>query len=268
MQKFVLHKGKILKNTRVSQDTYFLSFLSNIKFLPTEFVLIDTFPTKFLLKPFSIAVNDNNSVGIIYRVVGEGTKFISQKIVGEEIYYLGPLGNTYKFNEIVNSLRRNDLILLVAGGSGVASLVYLYKYFTRLGKKVKMFYGETTKTKIINLATFGIKNVVYTTDDGSFGIRGSVLEAVCEYFDNFSSISSITTFVCGPKSMLSRLKEIIETKLKNVFNINCYALLEEYMCCGVGVCRSCVVKVKKENTWEYKTVCKDGPLFSLSEVIF
>lgn len=44
--------------------------------------------------------------------------------------------------------------------------------------------------------------------------------------------------------------------------------LEERMGCGIGTCVACVVKIKKGDSWEYKKVCKDGPVFLGEEVLW
>ncbi|MFN3550715.1 MAG: hypothetical protein ACK4WJ_02755 [Endomicrobiia bacterium] len=229
------------------------------KVLPTQFIMIDTYPYRFLLKPFSIADFDNGICKIIYRTISDGTKFLSTKQKKEEIKFLGPLGNFEKFKNI--KIKPEDNIVILAGGSGVAGMIFVYKYLSKITNNIKFFYGEKEKDYIINLSDFGIKNnVIYSTDDGSFAEKGFVTEV---FYRNYKNFKIDYLFLCGPKQMIKS----IQKSLKNKSYIKAYVLLEEYMCCGIGLCRSCVVKVKDKNDWIYQTVCKEGPMFELDNVL-
>lgn len=250
--------AKIFKNNKISEDTCLLEFSYNMKILPTQFIMIDTYPYRFLLKPFSIADFEKGICKIIYRIISDGTKFLSTKKPEEEIKFLGPFGNTEKLKSL--EINKDDKIILLAGGSGVASIIFLYKYLSKFASGIRIFYGEKEKKYIINLSKFDIKNenVVYTTDDGSFGEKGFVTEV---FYKNFKNLKIDYLFVCGPKEMIKSTQKILKYK-----NIKSFVLLEEYMCCGVGVCKSCVVKVKGKNGWVYQPVCKEGPMFELKDL--
>jgi len=252
-----LHITKVLLNKKIAKDTFLLKFKYNQNLLPTQFVLIDTYPKRFLLKPFSIAEYKNRVSSIIYRVLSDGTKFLSTKKQNDTITFLGPFGNTQKFKNVLKNIK-NKKVVFIAGGSGVASIIFLYNYLKKFTDKISVFYGEKTKDYVINLKNFGIKNVVYTTDDGSFGQKGDVVSV----FKN-KTIDYEFLFCCGPKPMIKSLQSVVKEK----DNIKSYALMEEYMCCGVGVCRSCVVKIKSGDDFIYETVCSDGPLFELDKVL-
>jgi dihydroorotate dehydrogenase electron transfer subunit len=162
-----------------------------------------------------------------------------------------------KFKNIVKNIKTKTVVL-IAGGSGVASIIYLYNYLKKFTDKLYLFYGEKTKDYVIKLENFGIKNVVYSTDDGSYGEKGNIVEVFKKH-----NINCEFLFCCGPKPMIKSLQNLI--KEKN--DIKAYALMEEYMCCGVGVCRSCVVKIKSGEDFVYETVCCDGPLFDLAQLL-
>lgn len=248
----------ILKNEKISKDTYLLEFKHNSLVYPSQFIMIDTYPYRFLLKPFSIADFENYKIRIIYRIISDGTRWLSTLKSSDKIRYLGPFGNFNKIKKL--KITKDDIIFLVAGGSGVASIIFFYKYFLKFTKNIYVFYGEKDKNYIINLKRFGIKNAVYTTDNGTFGQRGSVIDATQKFT---SQILPNFIFLCGPKNMIKSSKNLL-----NKSNTKCFALLEEYMCCGVGVCRSCVVKIKNsKEDFNYQTVCKDGPLFELGSLV-
>lgn len=246
----------ILKNEKISKDTYLLELKYNSLVHPSQFIMIDTYPYRFLLKPFSIANFENSKLKIIYRVISDGTSWLSTLKASDEIRYLGPFGNYKKIKNL--KVTKDNTIFLVAGGSGVASIISLYKYFSKFTKNIYFFYGEKDKEYIIDLKKFGINNVIYTTDNGTFGKRSNVVDVANDYI---KKISADFIFLCGPKGMLKFSKNLFK-------GIKSFALLEEYMCCGVGVCRSCVVKIKDtKEDFVYQTVCKDGPLFELDKLV-
>jgi len=251
-----LNSAKILKNIKISKDTYLMQFKIRQNVFPTQFIMIDTYPYRFLLKPFIVANFEDKVVSIIYKIISDGTKWLSTKKINDEIKFLGPFGNVEKIKNL--KVNQEDNIVFIAGGSGIASVIFLYKYFSKFTKNLKVFYGEKNKSYVIDLKKFGIKDVFYTTDDGSYGERGFVTEVFKSYF-----LSPQIVFCCGPKEMIKNLKQI----MKKYPNTKFYALMEEYICCGVGLCRSCVVKVKNNNGWIYETVCKEGPMFEVENLI-
>ncbi|MEN3014093.1 MAG: hypothetical protein ABDH23_05740 [Endomicrobiia bacterium] len=253
-----IKKSEILKNEKISKDTYLLELKYSRKVFPSQFIMIDTFPNKFLLKPFSIANFENNKITIIYRVISDGTKWLSTLKPKSFLSYIGPFGNFKKIRNL--KIQKNNKIFLIGGGSGIACLIFFYKYLTNFTEDVFTFYGEKDRSYIINLKKFKIRNLNYCTDNGTYGFKGTVLDLAKS---KLSEIKPDFIFICGPKEMI-KLSQIF---LKNP-DIKCFVLLEEYMCCGVGVCRSCVVKVKYDSTeFKYQTVCKDGPLFELDSLI-
>lgn len=251
-----IHKSKIIKNSKIAKDTFLLEFKYTYNFLPSQFIMIDTYPYRFLLKPFTIAGYKNGITQIIYRVISDGTKYLS--VQKDKISFLGPFGNTKKIKRISKQII-NKNIAFVAGGSGIASILFLYNYFKKLTKNLVVFYGEKDKSYVINIKQFDIRNVIYSTDNGTFGEKGSVVDVFSKYLQK-NSIDYI--FCCGSKAMIKSLQDLLKEK-----NISSFTLLEEYMCCGVGVCRSCVVKVKNANNFVYQSVCKDGPIFELKNIV-
>ncbi|MCX7957069.1 MAG: hypothetical protein N2643_04145 [Endomicrobia bacterium] len=282
-----LNTSKVIANKQISCDTYLLEFEHSTKVYPTQFVMIDTYPYRFLLKPFSVSDFDGKKLKIIFRKISDGTKWMSTLKTGNLIKYIGPFGNKNKLLDL--DIKKYDKIFLIAGGSGIASIIFLYKYLINKTKNIFLFYGEKDKKYIINLNIFNIKQKYYATDNGSFGFNGNVIDLAKKHF-LINSPKFI--FICGPKEMLKYSKQIFNntnsTKSikfnlaqKNFFSSNLstekfplnfelttFAILEEYMCCGVGLCRSCVVKTKNNDIQKYQTVCKDGPLFKLNELEF
>lgn len=100
--------------------------------------------------------------------------------------------------------------------------------------------------------------VFISTDDGSFGKKGTVIDLLKEQKAKGEMIYS-----CGPKPMLKAISNFAREN-----NIKAQISLEERMACGIGTCVGCVVKIKNKNGWEYKKVCKDGPVFPSEEVLW
>ncbi len=91
-----LNSAKILKNIKISKDTYLMQFKIRQNVFPTQFIMIDTYPYRFLLKPFSVANFEYKVVSIIYKIISDGTKWLSTKKINDEIKFLGPFGNVEK----------------------------------------------------------------------------------------------------------------------------------------------------------------------------
>ncbi|MGC8580754.1 MAG: dihydroorotate dehydrogenase electron transfer subunit [Thermoplasmata archaeon] len=182
--------------------------------------------------------------GITSKRIGEATRKIESLKIGDIIGIDGPLGNHFKL--------RGKKILVIAGGSGIASLITLVEYAKSLGKEVHVIFGTKTKSEIVFEER--IKNnsdgYIITTDDGSYGKKGTTIDALFEILDQ--GFDEIIT--CGPEVMMKRLFEI---SIEN--NILFQAAVERVMKCGHGICDSC--------NFGGFLVCKDGPVFNEKDLI-
>lgn len=184
--------------------------------------------------PMSISRIRKNERGIMVKVIGEGTKKLYEKNLGEKIWVRGPYGRYY---------RKQENALIVAGGIGIASLLPL----TETINDYIIIIGAKSKDELIRIDA---KNVVYCTDDGSFGVKGTAVDIARKYMEerDFSVV-----YGCGPEPMLYALFKLCED-----FGIKCQLSLERYMKCGIGLCGSCEI--------DGYLVCKDGPVFSSEEL--
>jgi dihydroorotate dehydrogenase electron transfer subunit len=210
-----------------------------------------------LRRPISIANADerDGTLDIIYRVVGEGTRLLSAKKTGESIDIMGPLGNGYPIDQKVNR------IAIIGGGIGTCPLMFLAKKLatknSKSGNLVKhsVFLGFKTAKQSFGIEFFQSLgyDVHISTDDGSLGFKGFPTDLIQDYiFD--------VIYACGPKPLLAIMQAYAVRH-----NIMSFVSLEERMACGIGACLGCAVKMKSDG---YKKVCKDGPVFELSKVIF
>ena len=204
----------------------------------------------FLRRPLSIYSIDkkNGIVSFLYKVVGKGTDFLANLSVGSTVKVLGPLGQGYPLG-----IKENFEPVLVAGGTGVASIHFLA---SSLSKSGSLYYGVRKKEELMCLTDFeklGWK-INISTEDGSYGYKGFVTDLLAKQIQQNSII-----YVCGPTPMMKKVAEIAEDK-----NISGFASLEQKMACGVGNCQGCAVKIDNA----YKMACKDGPVFPIKGIAF
>ncbi|MDD5045304.1 MAG: dihydroorotate dehydrogenase electron transfer subunit, partial [Candidatus Omnitrophica bacterium] len=178
---------------------------------------------------------------------------LSQKGAGEYLDVIGPLGNGFTL-----PLTPYPLSLLVAGGMGVAPLVYLAEILKR--SKILVLIGAQSKSGIICEKEFKDLgcSVKIATDDGSCGFRGKVTELLSNILVTMDCRPA-TIYACGPRPMLKAVAEIAQKE-----NIPAQISLEEHMACGIGACLGCAVNTRAG----YKRVCKDGPVFGAEEIIW
>ena len=245
------------ENVQIAKDTYKMKIKGNFVKecrTPGQFVNIRIGDGReyMLRRPISISEIDRgeNLVTIIYRIVGEGTKFMANIKKGNEIDIMGPLGRGYD----VLSLKKGQTALLVGGGIGVPPLYELAKQFNQRGIKTIAILGFNTKDEVF-----------YEEEFNKFG-EGFVTDVIKKLqaennlvFDKYYS--------CGPVPML---KALISTVGEDG-----YVSLENRMACGIGACYACVCKKKKkdkdiiaydEKKVEYTRVCYDGPVYLASDV--
>jgi dihydroorotate dehydrogenase electron transfer subunit len=207
-------------------------------------------PGTFLRRPLSIHRARNGRLEFLYRVVGKGTELLSELKEGTVLNVLGPLGHGYDLSVI-----KNHTPVLVAGGTGMASLNFLAESFKKPGI---VFYGARTKQELVcreNLKKLGWKMQV-ATDDGSLGHKGFVTELLQKYCAG-QDAGSLTIFTCGPEPMMRTVARIAATH-----DVDCYISMEERMACGMGTCQGCVVRI----AGKYQRACSDGPVFNAADV--
>ncbi|MDP4172982.1 MAG: dihydroorotate dehydrogenase electron transfer subunit [Bacteroidota bacterium] len=206
-----------------------------------------TFP--LLRRPFSICDVDGEFIYFMFNLVGEGTKLLAHKKIGEELDILGPLGNGFNYNDDY------EAAVFVGGGLGVAPFPFLLQRIPS-DKKIFSFIGGRSAKDVI---TYGQKNYLISTDDGSKGFKGNVIELLNENLKLIAS-SNIKIFGCGPTPMLRALKDFA---IQN--NLNCEVSTECAMACGFGICQGCPIQAADKEG--YYLVCKDGPVFDVKKVV-
>jgi len=248
---------EVVKNTKLSKRFYHLMIDAPQivrKTKPGQFVHIrvrDGLEPLFR-RPFSV-FRAQKYLEIFYEPVGKGTEIMSSLKKGDALDVLGPLGNAFTLPG-----KGIKQVVMIAGGIGVAPFMMLSDLLkTKKNLSLTLLYGGRDKDCVFSMSAFK-KNgcaVHVATDDGSAGVKGRV----SKLFDRISKDASTFVYTCGPKPMMAAVQKFAE---KN--GLNGEAACEEVMACGLGACLGCAIATRSG----YKTVCHDGPVFDLNEVIF
>jgi len=208
-----------------------------------------------LRRPFSIFQVAGETFSILYKAVGQGTEVLSRMRPGEELNVIAPLGRGFTVPRAGDSRP-----LLVAGGYGMAALYLLAQ---RAPEKGIVFVGGRRRQDILCVDEFRALGweVRITTEDGSLGEPGLVTQPLVEELRRESAGRKL--FACGPTGMLRAVGRIAEER-----GMAAELSMDEHMCCGVGVCLTCVIPVKTSAGWEYQRTCMEGPVFDARQVVW
>jgi dihydroorotate dehydrogenase electron transfer subunit len=224
---------------------------------PGQFAHVRVLPMKeaLLRRPFSIFQVAGDTFSILYKNVGKGTERLSRMRAGEELSAIGPLGHGFTIPQA-----GGDIPLLVAGGYGMAALYLLAQ---RSPQKGIVFAGGRRRVDILCEKEFQSLGweVRVTTEDGSHGERGLVTQPLQAELKRNAAGRKL--FACGPTPMLKAVARIAKE-----FSVPAELSMDEHMCCGVGVCLTCVIPVKTGADWDYQRTCTEGPVFDSSRVVW
>ena len=199
----------------------------------------------YLRRPISVCDYDDQTLTIVYKVVGKGTEAIAAMTAGTKLDILTGLGNGYDL-----SLSGQKPVLL-GGGVGVPPMYNLAKKLIAEGKDVTVILGFNTKSEIFYEEEFkalGCK-VIVATADGSHGVKGFATTPLAE-------IDYTYFYTCGPEPMLKAVYKATNTSGQMSF--------EERMGCGFGACMGCSCKTLTG----YKRICKEGPVMKKEEILW
>jgi len=244
--------ARVISQEKIANDIYsmWIETKTAESAKPGQFISIYTkSDARLLPRPISICeINkEKSALRIVYRTVGKGTKEFSEYKENDNISVLGPLGNGFP-------LLSEDAIL-IGGGIGIPPMLELFKELdckktVVCGYRDELFLNE-------ELSQYG--DVVIATEDGSFGTKGNVIDAI-----KAEGVEGNVIYACGPMPMLRGIKAYAQEK-----GIKAYISLEEKMACGVGACLGCVCKSKEKDDHSKvnnKRICADGPVFLAEDV--
>jgi len=199
----------------------------------------------YLRRPISVCDCSENSLTIIYKVVGKGTEQMASILPSKKLDILTGLGNGF------NIAKAGEKPLLIGGGVGVPPMYLLAKKLIEKGLAPTIILGFNTESEIFYKEEFeklGVKTIV-TTVDGSYGIKGFVTDALKDLEYSYY-------FCCGPMPMLKAVYSSCNTSGQLSF--------EERMGCGIGACMGCSCKT----ITGYKRICTEGPVLEKEEILW
>ena len=236
---------EIIENTALTESVYKMTLSGDVSAItaPGQFVNIKL-DGLYLRRPISVCDVGESTLTIIYKVVGKGTAQMS-KIQSGTLDVLTGLGNGYDMSVA------GDKPVLLGGGVGVPPMYLLAKELIAQGKKVSVILGFNTKSEVFYENEFKAlgADVVVTTVDGSYGIKGFVTDAL-------KDMDYTYFYTCGPEPMLKAVYKASLTSGQMSF--------EKRMGCGFGACMGCSCKT----ITGYKRICKEGPVMRKEEILW
>lgn len=270
----------VVENVQLARDTFRLRFACPElarRVVPGQFLMLKlaACDDPLLGRPLALydTVLDEHGapcgVDVVYLVVGKMTRRLAKLLPGQALSVWGPLGNGFAARDL-------DHLIMVAGGIGQTPFVALGREFlglrrygdtersTARAKRVTLCYGARSAEYLAGVDDFraiGIELKI-STDDGSAGQRGLVTALLEQTLAESTPRRQIVC--CGPERMLHAVAEVAAKA-----QVPCDVSLETPMACGIGICFSCVTRVKQsDGSWDYRRTCVEGPVFDATRVVF
>jgi dihydroorotate dehydrogenase electron transfer subunit len=248
---------------------------------PGSFVHITCDESLPMRRPLSIMRAGDDWIEVLYKIVGQGLRLLSQKQPGTAINVLGPIGKPFRLSP------KRPNTLLIGGGVGIPPMVYIadwirqdggdWKPFAILGSEIP-FPFELRQSKI---PVAGIPDDVTSTmpllEDWGIPTRLTSLQGYAGCFDGYVTVladawldalpleelAKTEIFACGPTPMLRAVADLAARH-----DLPCQVSLEEFMACAVGGCAGCAVLINTPDGQAMKRVCVDGPVFDAATVVW
>ena len=242
----------VLENKKIAEDVFALTFATEepVPIRAGQFAMIGVsgFP---LRRPIAICKAEGERVTVCYRVKGDGTRRLASDYQnGEKLSVLLPLGNGFFIEE--NEKR----VVLIGGGAGIFPLISVLRQYGK-EKEIYAYMGFRNEAAVcMEQELQSATHFTITTDDGSVGYHGTAVQA---FLQDIDKIKPDVVLSCGPTVMMRALKEAMEGR-----KIPTFVSLEERMGCGIGACLVCVCD---KTNGAHARVCKDGPVFEITEVV-
>ena len=248
--------------------------------LPGSFVHLRCDPMLPMRRPLSLMRADARGgwIECLYKAVGDGTRLLTQRQVGERINVMGPIGRPFKRDP------GRGQPLLIGGGVGMPPMIFLASTlrsspsaspFVILGSEVQFPFDPRPSQLVVPGLPAGVIGAMPLLDDWGIPSRlaslqgfpgchdGYVTDLARQWLDGLGddARAQVEIFACGPHPMLAAV-----AALARDYDLPCQVSLEEYMACGVGGCAGCVVQVQTSDGPAMKRVCVDGPVFDARQV--
>jgi dihydroorotate dehydrogenase electron transfer subunit len=268
------------ENVRIARDTYRIRLLCPAlaeRVVPGQFVMLRLARCNDPLLGRPLAVYDvvsdsegrRRGIDVVYLAIGRMTRRLAEVPAGGTLEMWGPLGNGFPAEPA-------EHLVMVAGGVGQTPFLMLAREClgretygnprrqVPRSRKISLCYGVRNETYLAGVDDFrrlGI-DVHLATDDGSCGHKGLVTDLVRPVVGG--SRQGCRMVCCGPEPMMKAVAE-----LAGQLGVPCQVSLETPMACGIGICFSCVAKIRDAaGAWDYRRTCVEGPVFDASRVEF
>ncbi|APR83410.1 Dihydroorotate dehydrogenase electron transfer subunit protein [Minicystis rosea] len=207
-----------------------------------------------LPRPMSL-LTAGDRPSILIKVVGEGTQRMAHASTGEPFDLLMPLGRPW------NACPPDRRAVLVAGGVGVAPLLFLARELSANGKRPLALYGgRSTLDLPLDTELGACADLRVATEDGSRGTRGRVTVLLEEALAELATRGEqVKVYTCGPDAMMAAVARMCETR-----GVPCEVSLETPMACGYGVCLGCPVPRRESKSYLY--ACTEGPCIDAAAI--
>jgi len=269
----------VVENVQLARDTYRIRFeCAEIarRIIPGQFLMLRLADSNdpLLARPLALydTVPDESGaltgIDIVYATFGKMTHRLARCAPGDALEVWGPLGNGFP------SLATDHLIL-VAGGIGQTPFLTLGQEYLGLrqygdpprrvphAQRVTMCYGVRSADRAAGVPDFlsaGF-DVRLSSDDGSIGHHGFVTDLLGEVLDQTRGQNRLVV-CCGPEPMMHAVADLCRLN-----ETRCIVSLETPMACGIGICFTCVAKVRQpDGTWDWKRTCVEGPVFDSEKI--
>jgi len=246
---------------------------------PGTFVHITCDASLPMRRPLSIMRVGDDWIEILYKIVGNGLRLLSQKQPGDAVSVLGPIGQPFR----LSAERPN--VLLIGGGVGIPPMVYIadwirqnqgdWKPFAILGSEIPFPFELQTSALDVAGIPDGVDSTMPLLEGWGIPTRLTSLQGYAGCFDGYVTVLAdawldalpleelhkVEIFACGPTPMLRAVADLAARH-----DLPCQVSLEEFMACAVGGCAGCAVKIITPEGEAMKRVCVDGPVFEASTV--
>ena len=281
----VQSSAEIIENVPLARDTFRLRFLAPAiarQIVPGQFLMLRIAGQNDPLIGRPLALYDTvldvqgcpTAIDVVYLVKGKFTNRLCELRPGQRIEVWGPLGNGFGCQPLpVQDQPPSEHLIMVAGGIGQTPFLALAKEALALktygdpprtaakAARVTICYGARSADYLtMNDFAQVCSDLRLATDDGSRGHHGLVTDLLLQALAENAGRPRIVT--CGPERMMEAV-----AKIATATGVPCEVSLETPMACGIGICFTCVAKIRQETgDWDYKRTCVEGPIFDAARV--
>jgi dihydroorotate dehydrogenase electron transfer subunit len=270
---------RVIENVRLARDTFRVRFeCPEIarRIVPGQFVMVrlSDLNDPLLGRPLALydVVLDKGgaptAIDVVYLVLGKLTNRLARFVRGDELDVWGPLGNGFP-------PRATEHLIMVAGGIGQTPFLTLGQEYlggrqygdrprsVPRAKRATLCYGVRTAELLAGVPDFETAgfDVRVSSDDGSVGHHGFVTDVLHDVLSETSGEDRLVV-CCGPEPMMHAVADLCQRT-----DTPCLVSLETPMACGIGICFSCVAKVRQpDGGWDWKRTCVEGPIFDAAKI--